>query len=159
VVELRSELARKSKTYLISAVLGESILIVVLVYIASSYEFKLSNMSSDDRVALLILGVSALIYFFWTLPILFTPNIRIEYDEKGIYIKRIGNSEQFIPYRSIKNIELRFSRGKYLNARKFGKLMVYTSEKKHVIHNIEEIEQVKNDLEKLVGKHKIDNQF
>jgi len=159
VIELRSELARKSKTYLIYAVLGESILIIVLLYIASSYEFKLSNMSSDDRVALLILAGSAVIYFFWALPILLTPNIRIEYDEKGVYIKRIGNNEQFIPYRSITNVELRFSRGKYLNIRKFGKLMIYTSEKKHVVHNIEDVEQVKNEMQRLVGKHKLDNQF
>ena len=155
VIVLRSELARKSKAILLYTVLGESILIIVLLYLASSYEFKLSNMSSDDQNAMLILGFSALIYFFWALPVLITPGIRIEYDEKGIYIKRIGNKEQLINYRDITNVELHFSRGKYLNAQKFGTLKVYTKEKIHRIHNIDNVEHVKNELQRLVSKHKI----
>jgi len=151
---LRSELAKKSKTILLYAVLGESLLIVVLLYLASSFEFKLTNMSSDDQLAMLILAASALIYFFWALPILLTPNIRIEYDEKGIYIKRFGNNEQFIPFQDILNVELRFSRGKYMNVKKFGKLIVSTQEKKHAVYNVEDVEQVKNDLQKLVSRHK-----
>jgi hypothetical protein len=156
---MKTELAKKSKSILLYAVLGESVLIIVLLYLASSYEFKLSNMSSDDRNALLILGLSALVYFFWALPVLITPSIRIEYDEKGIYIKRIANQVQFIPYRNITNVELRFSRGKYLNAKKFGTLKVYTKEKTYAVHNIEDIENVKNELQRLVSKHKIGIEF
>jgi len=116
-------------------------------------------MTTDDRFAILILSVSAILYFFWALPILLSPNIRIEYDEKGIYIKRIGKSEEFIPYRSIINVELHLSRGKYFNVQKFGKLKVYTQEKVYAVHNIEDVEQVKNELQKLVSKHKIDIEF
>ena len=155
VLVVKTELARKSKSILLYAILGESVLIIVLLYLASTYEFKLSNMSSDDQNALLILGFSALVYFFWALPILITPSIRIEYDEKGIYIKRIGNQVQFIPYLKITNVELRFSRGKYLNVKKFGTLKVYTKEKTYAIHNIEDVENVKIELQKLVSKHKI----
>ena len=54
---MKTELARKSKSILLYAVLGESILIIVLLYLASSYDFKLSNMSSDDQTALLILKI------------------------------------------------------------------------------------------------------
>jgi len=156
---MKTELARKSKSILLYAVLGESLLLIALLYLGSSYEFKLSNMTSDDRFAILILGVSAILYFFWALPILLTPSIRIDYDEKGIYIKRIGKSEQFIPYRTITNVEVRFSRGKYFTVQKFGKLKVYTQEKVYAVHNIEDVEQVKNELQKLVSKHKIDIEF
>jgi membrane protein YdbS with pleckstrin-like domain len=156
---MKTELARKSKSILLYAVLGESILIIVLLYLASSYEFRLSNMSSDDQNAILILGLSALIYFFWALPVLITPNIRIEYDQKGIYIKRIVNQVQFIPYLKITNVELRYSRGKYLNVKKFGTLKVHTKEKIYAIHNIEDVENVKNELQRLVSKHKIGIEF
>jgi len=159
VLRLRSELAKKSKVNLLYAVLGESILIIVLLYLASTYEFKFSNMSQDDRSALLILAASALVYFFWALPILLIPNIRIEYDEKGIYIRRIGNKEYFIPFKEISKVDLRLSRGKYLNTKAYGKLIVCTKEKNYGVYHIENVEQVKNELQRLISKHKMNTDF
>ncbi len=152
---MRSELARKSKAILAYAVLGESLLIITLLYISSTYAFKFSNMPQDDRNALLILAVSALLYFFWTLSFILVPNIRIEYDEKGIFIKKYLNREQYIAFKDIIKIDSRFSRGKYMKIKSSGKLIVYTKEKNHTVYNIEDIEQVKNEMQRLIKKNKI----
>jgi len=159
VLSLRSELAKKSKAILIYAVIGESLLIITLLYITSTYGFKYSNMPQDDRIVLFIFGASAILYFFWALSLILVPTIRIEYNEKGIFIKNFLNREHYIAFKDIIEVDSRFSRSKYMKIKKSGKLIVSTKEKNHTIYNLEDIEQVKIELQKQVSKHKIDSEF
>ena len=152
---MRTELAKRTVTTAFYLILGGIISFIFVIVTASEFDFNFSIMNTDDISSLWILAGISLSFFLFSIPAIYGPKVLIEYDEKGIYLKRFKRSDIFVAFHNIIDVESYLSSTRqYGKLHTFGTLYVKTKEIKHTIHHIEELEKVKNELNLLIEKFK-----